>query len=63
MEPFCGFPAEAASRVEWVLTDVDDTLTHRGRLAASTYAALGHGAGGAGFVEVADALLRGRGAP
>lgn len=40
MRPLREAPREALSRVRFVLTDMDDTLTHRGRLSARTYAAL-----------------------
>lgn len=40
MRPIAEFPAAAARNIRLVLTDVDDTLTCEGRLAASTYLAL-----------------------
>ncbi|WP_176041983.1 HAD-IIB family hydrolase [Burkholderia stabilis] len=40
MQPLSLAPAEAFSSVRFLLTDMDETLTHRGRLAARTYAAL-----------------------
>jgi HAD superfamily hydrolase (TIGR01484 family) len=40
MRPFSEFPAGAAGKIRFVLTDMDDTLTFRGRLASATYAAL-----------------------
>ncbi|PWC40361.1 HAD family hydrolase [Azospirillum sp. TSO22-1] len=40
MRPLAEAPVERLRRVSLVLTDMDDTLTHRGRLSAATYAAL-----------------------
>lgn len=40
MKPLAEFPAEAARHVTVVLTDIDDTLTERGRLPAIAYSAL-----------------------
>lgn len=40
MRPLAEAPVERLRRVSLVLTDMDDTLTHRGRLPAATYAAL-----------------------
>lgn len=40
MKPLSSCPPSAFRAVEFVLTDMDETLTHRGRLAAATYAAL-----------------------
>jgi HAD superfamily hydrolase (TIGR01484 family) len=40
MKPFGEFPAAASRRVRFVLTDMDDTLTFRGRLSSATYDAL-----------------------
>lgn len=40
MRPLAKAPAEALARVRFVLTDMDDTLTHRGRLSARTYDAI-----------------------
>jgi HAD superfamily hydrolase (TIGR01484 family) len=40
MEPFLGFPTSVRRAIRFVLTDVDDTVTSGGRLAASTYAAI-----------------------
>jgi HAD superfamily hydrolase (TIGR01484 family) len=40
MEPLAEFPAAARRAVRFVLTDIDDTLTHAGRLPAVAYAAL-----------------------
>lgn len=40
MRPLRDVPRQALARVRFVLTDMDDTLTHRGRLSARTYAAL-----------------------
>ena len=40
MTPFTEFPEEAARRIRFVLTDVDDTLTDGPRLPAATYAAV-----------------------
>lgn len=40
MRPLSEAPADRLRRVRFVLTDMDDTLTFEGRLAAATYAAL-----------------------
>ncbi|HKI98089.1 MAG TPA: HAD-IIB family hydrolase [bacterium] len=40
MEPLAHFPVEARRAVRFVLTDIDDTLTHGGRLPAVAYTAL-----------------------
>jgi HAD superfamily hydrolase (TIGR01484 family) len=40
MEPFSRCPAEICRKIRFVLTDIDDTLTCDGRLAARTYDAL-----------------------
>ncbi|MFQ5984046.1 MAG: HAD-IIB family hydrolase [Alphaproteobacteria bacterium] len=40
MRPLKEFPAEARRRVAVVLTDIDDTLTHEGRVPATAYGAL-----------------------
>ena len=40
MQPLALAPADTFSSVRFLLTDMDETLTHRGRLAAQTYAAL-----------------------
>ena len=40
MRPLAEFPVEARGRIRGVLTDIDDTLTTRGRLFAASYAAL-----------------------
>lgn len=40
LRPLAGAPAERLRRVRFVLTDMDDTLTHHGTLAAETYTAL-----------------------
>lgn len=40
IRPLKEFPAEARRRVAVVLTDVDATLTHEGRVPAAAYAAL-----------------------
>lgn len=40
LRPFAEAPADALRRVRFVLTDMDDTLTHHGRLSAATYGAL-----------------------
>lgn len=40
MRPLREAPRAALARVRFVLTDMDDTLTHRGRLSARTYTAL-----------------------
>jgi HAD superfamily hydrolase (TIGR01484 family) len=38
--PFSEIPAAALSEIRYVLTDIDDTLTHEGRLPGETYLAL-----------------------
>ncbi|MGS0897077.1 HAD-IIB family hydrolase [Burkholderia stagnalis] len=40
MQPLSAAPVETFSSVRFLLTDMDETLTYRGRLAAPTYAAL-----------------------
>lgn len=40
LRPLATAPVEALARVRFVLTDMDDTLTHRGRLSARTFDAL-----------------------
>jgi HAD superfamily hydrolase (TIGR01484 family) len=40
MEPLSGLPGALGRAIRFVLTDVDDTLTANGRLAAATYDAL-----------------------
>ncbi|NHH86123.1 HAD-IIB family hydrolase [Cobetia sp. MB87] len=40
MQAFAHCPASTLSGIRYLLTDIDDTLTHEGRLAASTLAAL-----------------------
>lgn len=40
MRPLSEFPAASLRRVRFLLTDIDDTLTFEGRLAAETYAAV-----------------------
>ncbi|WP_455173967.1 HAD family hydrolase [Azospirillum largimobile] len=40
MRPLTKAPPAALARVRFVLTDMDDTLTHRGRLTARTYDAI-----------------------
>ncbi len=40
MRPLAEFPVEARGRIRGVLTDIDDTLTTRGRLFAASYGAL-----------------------
>ena len=40
MQAFAHCPACTLSGIRYLLTDIDDTLTHEGRLAASTLAAL-----------------------
>jgi HAD superfamily hydrolase (TIGR01484 family) len=40
LRPLSTFPTAARRRIRFVLTDIDDTLTFAGRLAADTYAAL-----------------------
>lgn len=40
MTPLREFPLAQRQNIGWVLTDIDDTLTHHGRLPAVAYAAL-----------------------
>ena len=40
MKPFDQFPEKLKSRIGYVLTDIDDTLTNQGRLPAAAYTAL-----------------------
>ena len=40
MRPLAEMPEAAAARASLVLTDIDDTLTHAGRLPAEAYRAL-----------------------
>lgn len=40
MLPLAEFPAAARAAIDFVLTDVDDTLTHEGRLPAAAFAAM-----------------------
>ncbi len=40
MTPLADFPVAAFARIRFVLTDMDDTLTFRGRLSSDAYAAL-----------------------
>jgi HAD superfamily hydrolase (TIGR01484 family) len=40
MQPLAEFPSAALSGIRYVLTDIDDTLTHRSRLAGQTYLAV-----------------------
>ena len=40
MKPLADFPVEARGRIRGVFTDIDDTLTTRGRLFAASYGAL-----------------------
>jgi HAD superfamily hydrolase (TIGR01484 family) len=40
MRPLAEFPRDARRAVRYVLTDIDDTLTDKGRLGAAAYAAL-----------------------
>lgn len=40
MKPFAHFPPDVGRSIQFVLTDIDDTLTFRGRLSARTYEAL-----------------------
>jgi HAD superfamily hydrolase (TIGR01484 family) len=40
MRPFAEFPSAARTEIRYVLTDIDDTLTHEGRLSGTTYLAL-----------------------
>lgn len=59
MQPLDAFPEEARRRVKGVLVDIDDTLTTDGPLTAAAYVT--EAAAGAGFAEVADALVAARG--
>ena len=40
MKPFESFPQQAKSKIKFVLTDIDDTLTLNGRLPARAFAAI-----------------------
>jgi HAD superfamily hydrolase (TIGR01484 family) len=40
MRPFAEFPAAALAEIRYVLTDIDDTLTHQGRLPGHAYLAI-----------------------
>jgi hypothetical protein len=40
MQPFAEFPRAAQSEIRYVLTDIDDTLTHEGGLPGQTYLAI-----------------------
>ncbi len=40
MQPLSAFPADIARNITCVFTDIDDTLTHNGRLPANAYGAL-----------------------
>jgi HAD superfamily hydrolase (TIGR01484 family) len=40
MRPFAEFPTASLSAIRYVLTDIDDTLTHEGRLPGQTYLAM-----------------------
>ena len=40
MQPLSAFPADIARNITCVFTDIDDTLTHEGRLPANAYTAL-----------------------
>jgi len=42
IKPFSELPAATARRIRFVLCDIDDTLTDRGRLSSAAYAALGN---------------------
>lgn len=42
MKPFEEFPEDSKKNIRYVLTDVDDTLTLKGRLPATAFAALEH---------------------
>ncbi|MGQ0663677.1 MAG: HAD-IIB family hydrolase [Pseudomonadota bacterium] len=53
LQPLSAFPPAARRRVRFVLCDIDDTLTRRGRLVASAYAAIERlGAAGLAVVPV-----------
>ena len=40
MQPLADFPQNALRKIRFVLTDIDDTLTEKGRLPAASYLAL-----------------------
>lgn len=40
MKPFAQFPADLKTKIRFVLTDIDDTLTNKGRLPAVSLAAM-----------------------
>ena len=40
MKPIKDFPASAAARIKYILTDIDDTLTEEGKLGPEAYSAL-----------------------
>ena len=40
MKPFDQFPAASKKNIKFILTDIDDTLTHNGRLPAAIFAAM-----------------------
>jgi predicted HAD superfamily phosphohydrolase YqeG len=40
MEPFAKFPAAARAKIQFVLTDIDETLTNEGQLSEETVFAL-----------------------
>ncbi|MBW2659746.1 MAG: HAD-IIB family hydrolase [Deltaproteobacteria bacterium] len=40
MKPIKNFPQETSSSIQYLLTDIDDTITHEGRIPASAFMAL-----------------------
>lgn len=40
MKPFASFPADLCKEIDYVLCDMDDTLTLDGKLPATSYSAL-----------------------
>ena len=40
LQPFSGFGAGEAEKLRWVLCDIDDTITEKGKLPAASYDAL-----------------------
>lgn len=40
MKPFSEFPSQSKSQIQYVLTDIDDTLTVHGRLPAAAFSAM-----------------------
>ena len=40
MKPFSQFPTPNKKNIDFILTDIDDTLTHKGRLPAGVFVAM-----------------------